>query len=72
MYKALALQLTCQTVNTCSTRDEAETRMLTSLGRIEQQLEAAINAVGRDTLLVTVPEHFLTGAPVTETLDEWR
>lgn len=72
MYKALALQLTCQTVNACLTRDEAEARMRQSLDRIEQQIEGSINAIGRDALLITVPEHFLTGAPVNETLDEWR
>lgn len=72
MYKALALQLTCQTVNHCTTREEAETLMQQSLDRVEQTLDASISAIGRDTLLVTVPEHFLTGAPTTETLDEWR
>lgn len=72
MYKALALQLTCQTVNACTTRDEAEAQMLSAINRVEQRIEASINAIGRDTLLVTVPEHFLTGPPLHETLDEWR
>ena len=71
-YKALALQLTCQTVNNCQTREESETLMLRSIDRIETQLTASIGIIGRDTLLVVVPEYFLTGFPLTETVDQWR
>ena len=71
-YKALALQLTCQTVNSCQTRDEAEVLMLQSIERIERQMAASIGHIGRDTLLVVVPEFFLTGPPVDETVDQWR
>lgn len=71
-YKALALQLTCQSVNHCLTRDEAEAVMLQTIDRIEKQIAVSIGLVGRDTLLVVVPEHFLTGPPTTETIDEWR
>ncbi len=71
-YKALALQLTCQTVNHCNTRDEAETMMLEAIERIEKQIAASINFIGRDTLLVVVPEYFLTGFPVGETIEQWR
>lgn len=71
-YKALALQLTCQSVNACTTRDEAERMMLQSIDRIDKQLAASIGLIGRDTLLVVVPEHFLTGPPLSETIDEWR
>ena len=71
-YKALALQLTCQTVNACQTRDEAEVIMLQSIERIERQMAASIGHIGRDTLLVVVPEFFLTGPPVDETVDQWR
>lgn len=71
-YKALALQLTCQAVNRCQTRDEAETRMLQAIERIERQMAASINQIGRDTLLVVVPEFFLTGPPSDETVEQWR
>ncbi|AQG80158.1 nitrilase-related carbon-nitrogen hydrolase [Spirosoma montaniterrae] len=71
-YKALALQLTCQTVNHCETRDEAETLMLQTIERIEKQIAASINFIGRDTLLVVVPEYFLTGFPMGETIEQWR
>lgn len=72
MYKALALQLTCQTVNQTTTREEAETIILASIDRIDRQLEASIGFAGRDTLLVVVPEYFLTGFPQQESIVEWR
>lgn len=71
-YKALALQLTCQSVHSCSTREEAEAVMHQSIERIEKQITASVNVIGRDTLLVVVPEFFLTGPPVNETTHEWR
>lgn len=71
-YKALALQLTCQTVNTYQTRDDAEAVMLQSIERIERQIAASVGLIGRDTLLIVVPEFFLTGPPMDETVDQWR
>lgn len=71
-YKALALQLSCQSVSACTTRDEAEAMMLRTIDRVEKQLAASIGLIGRDTLLVVVPEHFLTGPPLSETIGEWR
>lgn len=71
-YKALALQLTCPAINACQTRDEAEVLMLQTIERIEPQLAASIGLIGRDTLLVVVPESFLTGPTTTETNEAWR
>ncbi|MBN8825374.1 MULTISPECIES: nitrilase-related carbon-nitrogen hydrolase [unclassified Spirosoma] len=70
-YKALALQLTCQTVNACQTREEAEAKMLETIQRIERQIAASLTAIGRETLLVVVPEYFLTGPPEDETVEQW-
>lgn len=70
-YRALALQVTCQSVTATLSRDEAEARMLTSIQRIEQQIAASVNFLGRDTLLVVVPEFFLTGPPTQETIEQW-
>lgn len=72
MYKALALQLTCQTVNACTSREESEEMMLRSIERIEKQIAASIQFAGRDTMLVVVPEYFLSGFPLGETMVEWR
>lgn len=71
-YKALALQLTCQSVNQYQTPDEAEAVMLQTIDRVEKQIAASISLIGRDTLLVVVPEYFLTGFPVTESTEQWR
>lgn len=71
-YKALALQLTCQSVNSSQNRDEAEALMLQSIERIERQIAASIGFIGRETLLVVVPEYFLTGFPMDETVEQWR
>ncbi|GAB3714775.1 hydrolase [Spirosoma flavus] len=71
-YKALALQLTCQTVHACRTREESETQMLQTIERIEGQIAASIGYLGRETLLIVTPEHFLSGPPATETIDQWR
>ena len=71
-YKALALQLTCQTVNSAQTRDEAEALMLQTIQRIDQQITASLGLLGRETLLVVVPEYFLTGPPLDETVEQWR
>ncbi len=46
--------------------------MLRSIERIEAQITASINFVGRETMLVVVPEYFLSGFPMGETLVEWR
>ncbi len=71
-YKTLALQLTCQTINSCQTRDEAEAKMLQTIERIERQIVASVGLIGRDTLLIVVPEFFLTGPPADETIEQWR
>ena len=71
MYKALALQLTCHTL-TANNRSEAETSMLATVARLDQQLDTAVGLAGRDTLLVVAPEFFLTGPPQGQRLVDWR
>lgn len=46
--------------------------MLRSIERIEKQIAASIQFAGRDTMLVVVPEYFLSGFPLGETMVEWR
>ncbi|KAB7727969.1 nitrilase [Rudanella paleaurantiibacter] len=72
MYKSLALQTACQTVNACTSREQSEEQMLQSIDRVERQIEASISRIGRDTMLVVAPELFLSGPPLGETLVEWR
>lgn len=70
-YKALALQLTCEAVNDCSPI-EAKEKMMQSLQRIGKQLKASKAFIGQDLKLCVLPEYFLTGFPMGETIAEWQ
>ncbi len=71
-YRALALQLTCRTVNGAAHRAEAEAIVQDSIARIGRQLAASLAFIGRDCRLVVLPEYALTGFPLGESIDEWR
>jgi predicted amidohydrolase len=70
IFKALALQVTCHAVNAC-TPEEARTQMHTSIARLGKQIRASKVFLGADTRLVVLPEYFLTGFPMGESLQEW-
>ena len=67
-YRALALQVTCNAVN-----QTADTRSLmqNTIKRLEQQIAASIAFIGSDCRLIVLPEYFLTGFPMGESLTEW-
>jgi len=71
-YKALALQATCQAVNKAKNKEESETIMLKTIARLNGQIRASKAFIGQDTKLVVLPEYFLTGFPMRESMDEWR
>ena len=71
-YKALALQVTCQAVNKATNRMEAEAIMMESIQRITGQIMASKKFIGPDTKLVVLPEYFLTGFPMRESMQEWK
>ncbi len=71
-YRALALQLTCRTINAAAHRAEAEGIMRESIARIGAQVAASIGFIGPDCQLVVLPEYALTGFPMGESIDEWR
>ena len=71
-YKALALQLTCPAVNDCPDRATARARMAATIHRTDGQIGASKRFIGPDTRLVVLPEYFLTGFPMGESLDQWR
>lgn len=71
-YKALALQVTCQTVNSCRNRAEAQPIMNQTLDRLEGQIAASMAFLGKDTKLVVLPEYFLTGFPMGESIEAWQ
>ena len=71
-YKALALQTACYTVNAAKNKEEALPIMFKTLERIEQQIMSSKAFVGQALKLVVLPEYFLTGFPMGETLAQWR
>ncbi len=71
-YKSLALQVTCEAVNRCASRASAREKMLASCARIGRQTRASKLFIGQDTRLVVLPEYFLSGFPMGESIPEWQ
>ncbi len=71
-YKALAIQVTCQAVNGCKNRTESQLIIDQSLARLETQIAASAAFIGKDLKLVVLPEYFLTGFPMGESIEVWK
>lgn len=71
-YRAIALQTRCDAVNRVRSKEDALVTMRTTIARIDEQIFGAIAFIGSDTKLVVLPEYFLTGFPMGESIDEWR
>lgn len=75
-YTALALQVACDAVNQDSTRESARARMMASIERIGRFVAGSRGFIrmynGTDMKLAVLPEYFLTGFPLGESLAEWR
>jgi predicted amidohydrolase len=71
-YTALALQTRCDAINRCSGREEARAVMQQSLARIGAQIRASKTFIGDDVRLVVLPEYFLTGFPMQESIEAWQ
>jgi deaminated glutathione amidase len=71
-YKALALQITCETVNECTAKEAVSEKMFVAIKRVGKQIKACKNFIGQDLKLVVLPEYFLTGFPMGETMVEWQ
>ncbi|MEZ5564755.1 MAG: nitrilase-related carbon-nitrogen hydrolase [Gammaproteobacteria bacterium] len=71
-YAALALQLTTACVNDCPDRPAARARMATTLAHVGKSVAASKAFVhqfsGIDVRLVVLPEYFLTGFPLGESV----
>lgn len=70
-YLAMALQTTCFAVNSATTADQARRQMFAAIERIRNQVIGAKRFAGADVRLVVLPEYFLTGFPLGESLGEW-
>jgi predicted amidohydrolase len=71
-YRAIALQTKSFAVNNAKNRTEAFEIIDQSLDRLANQIAASIAFVGADTKLIVLPEYFLTGFPMGESIEEWR
>jgi predicted amidohydrolase len=70
-FRALALQVTCHAVNQASDRAQAAALMQNTIDRLAQQIAASIAFIGSDCRLIVLPEYFLTGFPLGESLASW-
>jgi predicted amidohydrolase len=70
-FHACAIQMRVDAVNTDTTRESARARMRASLARAAAQIRGAKSWVGADLALVVLPEYFLTGFPITESVPQW-
>lgn len=70
-FRALALQSTCHAVNQASDRAEACSIMQKTIERLAGQIAASIAFIGSDCRLIVLPEYFLTGFPMGESLAGW-
>jgi predicted amidohydrolase len=68
---ACAIQMRVDAVNGDATRDAARQRMRASVERAARQIRGAKSWIGTDLQLVVLPEYFLTGFPVSETIPQW-
>lgn len=75
-YAALALQFATACVNDCGDRAAARQRMNENLARVAALVAASKAFIrqysGSDTRLVVLPEYFLTGFPMGESIPVWR
>jgi predicted amidohydrolase len=75
-YGALALQFATACVNDCRNRDAARQRMGENLARAGASVAASKGFIrqysGIETKLVVLPEYFLTGFPLGESVPDWR
>ena len=74
-YAAIALQVTCKAVNLCSTVADARRQMLDTIAHCDQLIKGSKGFVGTfsgdDVRLVVLPEYFLTGFPMGESIADW-
>ena len=75
-YAALALQVATDCINDCPDRATARARMAASIQRVGAAVAASKGFIrqfsGIEVKLVVLPEYFLTGFPLGESIPAWR
>ena len=74
-FNALALQVTCHAVNGLSSRKDVSQRMAATIASLAGQIRGSKVFIssfsGLKTRLVVLPEYFLTGFPMAESIKIW-
>ncbi len=70
-YIAMAMQLTCHSINAAPSKAAARQAMLDTIARIKTQITGTKRFVGSDVRLVVLPEYFLTGFPMGQSAGQW-
>lgn len=70
-YRAIALQVRCDSITKAKDAQEARALMMATIGRLGKQIRASKLFVGRDVKLVVLPEYVLTGFPWGNTIPDW-
>ncbi|MGH1392799.1 MAG: nitrilase-related carbon-nitrogen hydrolase [Trichormus sp.] len=70
-FRALALQVTCHAVNQARDRQEVRLLMEKTITRLAKQIAASVAFIGADCRLIVLPEYFLTGFPMGESMEVW-
>lgn len=71
-YVALALQTTCMAINTIPTVDDARRKIMQNIARVAAQIASSKAFIGSDCRLVVLPEYFLTGFPMGDSIPAWK
>lgn len=75
-YSALALQLATTCVNACPDRESARARMAGNISRVRRAVAGSKAFIrqysGEAARLVVLPEYFLTGFPMGDSVPGWR
>ncbi len=70
-YRALCLQVKCHAVSSIQDKAEARAVMQQSIARIRGQVLAGIAFLGPETKFIVLPEYFLTGFPMGDSIAAW-
>ena len=70
-FTALALQLKSEAVNRTSNASEARAIMEGAIAKLGPQIAAARAFIGADCRLMLLPEYWLTGFPMRESIADW-
>jgi predicted amidohydrolase len=71
-YKALALQVACKAINNFKHPDDAHAAMRENVEIVSKRIGASKAFIGKDLKLVVLPEYFISGFPMHESVEGWK